>query len=220
MVPRERVCEKITVMSKVILTVLTVFAFAGCQPEPPSEAWKRAEESTAREAWMWTNGMAWPADSISPEIAMTPGMQITARTEKGEITIRAGDGLERFYTWDGATRSAKLQPRKERWYGSLGITSSEPVPWRRWKSNKGITRLLLEEGVLWFKTVDDALAWIKRARSTGADYVYTSNGLVVGWGKILPRKQLNVDVWQFMIDGNKPQSMQGSQNELISVTMP
>jgi hypothetical protein len=216
MVSRKRVCEKITVMSKVILTVLTVFVFVGCQSEPPSEAWKQAEARTAREEWEATNGMAWPSNPIPPEIVMTPGMQITARTEKGEITIRAGGDFERFYTWDGATRSAKLQPRWERWYGSLGIINSEPVPWRRWKSNKGITRGVLEEGVLWFKTVDDALAWIKRSR----DYVYTSNGLVIGFDKVLPRKQLNVDVWQIMIDGKKPQSLPDSQNELISVTMP
>ena len=207
-------------MSRVILTVLTVFVFAGCQSEPPSEAWKQAEVSTAREEWVYTNGMAWPSNSVSPEIVMTPGMQITARTEMGEITIRASNGFERFYTWDGATRSAKLQTRKERWYGSLGIINLEPLPWRRWKSNKGITRGVLEEGVLWFKTVDDALAWIKRERSPGMNCVYTSNGLLIAWGKGLPRKQLNVDVWQIMIDGKKPQSLSGSQSELISVTMP
>ena len=78
----------------------------------------------------------------------------------------------------------------------------------------------MEEGVLWFKTVDDALAWIKRARSTGVDYVYTSNGLVIGWDKVLPRKQLEVDVWQFLIGGKKPANLPGSQDDLISVTMP
>ena len=118
-------------MIRTILTVLTVFVFAGCQPEPPSENWKRAEESIAREAWLWTNGMVWPANGISAEIVMTPGMQITAHTEKGEITIRAGDGFERFYTWDGATRSVKLWPRKTRWYGSLGIYY--PGPGQHWK---------------------------------------------------------------------------------------
>jgi hypothetical protein len=207
-------------MTKVIPVFLVCLVVAGCQSEPPSEAWKQAEASSARELWEATNGMAWPSDRVSPEIVMTPGMQITARTAKGEITIRAGEKYERFYTWDSATRSAKLEPRWERWYGSLGIVNREPVPWRRWKSNKGITRGVLEEGVLWFKTVDGALAWVKRAQSTGEDYVYTRNGLVIGWVKILPRKQLNVDVWQFMIDGKKPESLPGSRDDLVSVTMP
>ena len=52
------------------------------------------------------------------------------------------------------------------------------------------------------------------------DCVYTGNGLVIAWGKVLSRKQLDVEVWQFMIGGKKPQSLPGSQNNPISVTMP
>jgi len=201
-----------------ILTILTIFVFAGCQSEPPSKEGQETMQSIDQYEWEYTNGMAWPVNGISPEIVMSPGMQISAHTEMGEITVRAGDGFKRFYTWDGATRSVTLWARKNRWYGSLGIYY--PGPGQHWKSNHGITRGVLEEGVLWFKTLDDAFTWIKRARSSGMDCVYTSNGLVIAWGKVLPRKQLDVEVWQFMIGGKKPQSLPGSQNELISVTMP
>ncbi|MEO7677303.1 MAG: hypothetical protein ABIV39_11125, partial [Verrucomicrobiota bacterium] len=100
--------------------------------------------------------------------------------------------------------------------GSLGIYY--PGPGEHWKSNKGITRGVLDEGVLWFKTVDDALNWIKRARSTGVDYVFTDDGLLIGFGKTPARKQLNVDVWQIMIAGEKPRSLPGSKNDLVSVS--
>ncbi len=40
---------------------------------------------------------------------------------------------------------------------------------------------------------------------------------MVGWAKILPRKQLNVDVWQILIDGKKPKRLPGSQNDKIVV---
>jgi hypothetical protein len=143
-------------------------------------------------------------------------MEITARTSQGEIKIRAGREFERSYTWDGETRSAKLWPRKERWYGSLGIYY--PGPGEHWKSNKGITRAVLEEGNLWFKTTDDAANWIKRARSTGIDYVFTDDGLLVGFGRFLARKQVNVDVWQIMVAGEKPRTLPGSRNELVSVS--
>ncbi len=201
--------------TKIILVSCIFIIVAGCQSEPPSKEVQESTQWIAHYEWEWTNGMVWPADTISPEIVMAPGMQITAHTKKGEIIIRAGDGFDRFYTWDGATRSIELWPRKSRWYGSLGIYY--PGSGQHWKSNHGVTRGVLNEGVLWFRTADDALAWIKRARSTGADYVYTSSGLVVGWDKVLLRKQLNVDVWQFMIDGKKPQSLPGSQNDLIKV---
>jgi hypothetical protein len=190
---------------------------AGCisSSEPWSENWRQAEESRRREEWQATNGMAWPVNAAPPELVMTHGMEIIARTERGEIKIRAGQDFERSYTWDGQLRSAKLWPRKHRWYGSLGIYY--PGPGEHWKPNKGITRGVLNEGVLWFKTVDDALSWIKRARSTGVDYVFTNDGLLIGFGKVPARKQVNIDVWQVMVAGEKPRSLPGSRNELVSV---
>ena len=191
---------------------------AGCisSSEPASEPWRRAVEATENQERESTNGMAWPVDAKSPEVVMTEGMEITAKTANGEVRVRAGSNFERFYTWDGETRSAKLWPRKHRWYGSLGIYY--PGPGEHWKSNKGITRGVLDEGVLWFKTVDDAVNWIKRARSTGVDYVFTNDGLLIGFGKVPARKQVNIDVWQVMVAGEKPHSLPGSRNELMSVS--
>jgi hypothetical protein len=187
----------------------------GCsQGETKSDAWRRAEQSVARQEWEYTNGMAWPADVKSPEIVMSQGMEITARTENGEVKIRAGSGLERFYTWDGETRSVELWPRKNRWYGSLGIYY--PGPGEHWKANNGITRGVLSEGVLWFKTTGDFTAWMKR--STSDKYVFSDEGFVIGFTKVPARKQINVEVWQVMIGGKKPQSLPGSKNDSIAIS--
>jgi hypothetical protein len=158
--------------------------------------------------------MAWPTTNGTNETVMATGMSITASNREGQITITAGEGYERKYTWDGATRSAKLWPRRTRWYGSLGIYF--PGPGQHWKSNAGITRGVLEEGVLWFKTADDALAWIKQNQMRGS-CVYTDDGLMVFWKKVPARKQLNVDIWQIMIAGEKPHSLPGSRNDSVSV---
>ena len=48
-------------------------------------------------------------------------------------------------------------------------------------------------------------------------FVYRSDGLMVGWGKNLARKQLSVEVWQILIDGKKPKSLPGSEDEKIVV---
>ena len=190
---------------------------AGCSGTPTkSEHWRRAMESIQAEERLWTNGMAWPSNTASPEIVLTPGMEITAQTANGEIKIRAGQNYERFYTWNDATRSVKLWTRKQRWYGSLGIYY--PGPGEHWKSNGGITRGVLDEGVLWFKTADDAVNWIKKARSTGVDHVFTDDGLLIGFGKVPARKQVDVDVWQIMIAGEKPHSLPGSKNDMVSVS--
>ncbi len=183
--------------------------------EEPSPEWQRAEQRTALAEMAYTNGMAWPSMTGSNEIVMTPGMRITADTPGGAITLGAGEGYERTYTWDGTTRSAKMWPRKTRWLGSLGIYY--PGLGQHWKSNHGITRGVLQEGVLWFKTEADAVAWIKKHNSsTGC--VYSSQGLVVAWGKVPERKQLNVDVWQIYVDGHKPTRLEGSENDRITVS--
>ena len=156
---------------------------------------------------------------VQNEIVMSPGMIITASTPTGVISIRAGEGLTRYYTWEGATRSVEMDSRGERWYGSLGLYY--PGPGDHWKEHSGITRGVLEEGQQHFKTPQEALLWLRERSQEWTPpfpYVYTSNGLVVGWSKTLPRRQLNVEVWQIYIDGKKPLMLPGSQNQNIHVT--
>ncbi len=147
------------------------------------------------------------------EIVMSPGMKIAATTPVGTITITAGQGLKRSYTWEGATRSVEMWPRGERWHGSLGIYF--PGPGDHWQPHKGISRGVVQEGQQHFKTVAEAVEWL------GKDHwnplVYRSDGLAVGWRKELSRKQLSVDVWQIYIAGKKPSQLPESHDEQIVV---
>jgi hypothetical protein len=107
-----------------------------------------------------------------------------------------------------------MWPRAERWYGSLGLYY--PGPGDHWKEHNGITRGVVEEGQQHFKTVEESLKWV-RSR-TWQPYVYRDDGLMIGWSKTLPRRQLNVEVWQLYVDGKKPQRLPGSNNKKIIVT--
>jgi hypothetical protein len=190
---------------------------AGCTTnEPPSEEWRRAEQSIGREEMAFTNGMAWPASAPTNETVMSPGMHIKARAPGTEIIVEADRDYERLYTWDGGTRFAKLWPRKTRWHGNLGIYF--PGVGQHWKPNGGITRGVLQEGVLWFRTTEDALNWINKVQAL-KNCVYSKDGLVVAWEKVLERKRLNVDVWQLMVAGRKPAAFPGSHDELMSTAL-
>jgi hypothetical protein len=147
------------------------------------------------------------------EVVMSPGMRITATTSVGTIAITAVDELSRSYTWEGATRAVEMSPRVARWYGSLGLFN--PGAGEHWRDHHGITRSVTEEGQQHFKTVEEALKWIKER--DWMPFVYRDDGLMVGWGKTLPRKQLNVEVWQILIDGKKPKRLPGSQDGKIVV---
>jgi len=74
---------------------------------------------------------------------------------------------------------------------------------------------VVEEGRQHFETEDEALRWL--AARSFMPYVYRSDGLVVGWSKTPARRQLNVEVWQIIIKGEKPIDLPGSQDDKIRV---
>ncbi len=147
------------------------------------------------------------------EVVMSPGMRITAATPVGTIAITAVDELTRSYAWDGATRAVEMTPRATRWYGSLGIFNAGAG--EHWRDNHGITRGVTEEAQQHFKTVEEAMSWIKKQDSM--PFVYRNDGLMVGWDKVLKRKQLNVEVYQILIGGRKPKGLPGSHDDKIVV---
>ena len=110
-----------------------------------------------------------------------------------------------------------MEPRRQRWYGSLGIYN--PGFGYHWWEHKGIARGVTDEGQQHFDSVRDVLDWIP-----SQDFlrpVYRDDGLMVGWHKQLTRrKQLNVVVWQIYVNGKKPERLPGSTNDAIVVELP
>jgi hypothetical protein len=146
------------------------------------------------------------------ELVMCPGSQLKATTTTGTIRISAGAGLKRTYEWDGAARSVVLIPREKRWLGSLG--AYYPGPGDHWKPHEGITRGVVEEGQQHFIFTSSAMRWLHLQKGYYPT-VYRDDGLVVSYGKVLLRRQLNVEVWQIFIRGKKPTKLAGSNNLAI-----
>ena len=144
------------------------------------------------------------------EIVLTDGTQLVADAPWGRIKIEAGPGLRRVYTWRGNRRGVVLKPREERFAGSMGIhfEGNPPV----WEPADGITKVDLEEGQRRFENVDDAMIWMQIRRLR---YSYTNDGLVVGWK--LKGDTLEVELWQFYIDGKKPTSLPGAEDSRIAL---
>lgn len=168
-----------------------------------------------------SHGCAEEADGKIPkenEVVMAPLSRIDATTPVGKISIVAGKGLRRTYEWEGASRFVDMWPRTERWYGSMGLYF--PGPGNHWSDHKGIARGVVQEGQQHFKTEAEALAWLKEDTTNYHPIVWNNEGLVVGWSKTLPRRQLNVDVWQIVINGQKPRSLKGAQDDAIKYQVP
>ena len=166
---------------------------------------------------------------------MVEGMTISFTNSHGSMTVTAGKGFERRYSWAGDTRVVIMWPRKERWYGSLGMYNPGgyiPGKLEPWKEHDGIKRYVVEEGQRHFTNETAAVKWIRQGsgKPDNLDYIYNDTGLVVGMDK-QPRSPeerkkthfpgtLEVDVWQIYIDGKKPQKLEGSKNASISVYYP
>jgi hypothetical protein len=160
-------------------------------------------------AWLFPIGDR----SIPPqtEAVMTPGMKIFAKTPACELTITAGRGRMRSYTWEGATRSIETIPRPERWDGSFGLYF--PGPGNHWFPHHGITRCVADEGQLNFSTVQMAQEWLSQTPAF-EPRIYRNDGLVVWVNK---NQCLGIDIYQIYINGKKPKSLAGAQDDKIRI---
>ncbi len=181
-------------------------------------------------------GLATAADTNNQcEAVMVEGMSISFTNSHGSMTVTAGKGFERRYTWAGDTRTVIMYPRKKRWYGSFGMYNPGAYitgELEQWKEHDGIKRYVVQEGQRHFTNATEAIEWIRHGsgKPDNLDYVYNDAGLVVGMDKqprsLEERKKtdfpgtLEVDVWQIYINGKKPQKLEGSKNASITVYYP
>jgi hypothetical protein len=143
---------------------------------------------------------------IKNRVALSPGTIVRATTAMGTMEVRADDGFGRWYTWEGATRFEVLEPGNS--MEPPGLLSGGLGD--HWEPHHGITRAVLQEGQQHFDSQEQALEWLQGL--TWYPHVHRGDGLVVGWGKCLSRSQLNVDVWQIYIRGEKPSRLPGGHD--------
>lgn len=155
-------------------------------------------------------GCKWPTPLTDNEVVMCEGMQIQVADDQ-RITITAIDSVTRNYKIDSFDINARLIPRPERWYGSLGLYKP---------TGTGDLHMVLEEGQQHFHSTTEAMDWLELAqRPIGIHIKYAQDGLVIAWAH--DQNVLRVALWQIYIQGNKPTKLEdASMPGLISVTIP
>lgn len=145
------------------------------------------------------------------ELVMCHGMEINA-VGNPNINITYIDKLTRRYKLDNIDVTVRLIPRKERWYGGLGLYKPTGT------SN---LHMVLEEGQQHFVSKHEAIEWLelqKIAASKWKNIRYTADGLVVVWSH--PKEALQVDVWQIYVQGSKPLDLPGSTSSELVKYLP
>jgi len=147
-----------------------------------------------------------------PELAISNGTIIEATNKHGTIKIEAKKNLQRTYSWLNESIDVTLIPRAYRWYGSLGAYNPS--------GGKRNLHVVVEEGQQHFCSEQEALEWLMW-QNERLQYVYTPDGLVVGWNTSKDSKSgaaaLVVDMWQFYINGEKPKNLHGATDNKITV---
>ena len=156
-------------------------------------------------------------DPISPyeftELAMLPGMKIEAENKNGSVSIESLDSLKRLYKWDGRSEVRVLIPRTYRWYGMMG--AYDPADAYIWEIFN--PRIVAEDSQLYFQTMEEVEKWLYQS-SAILDWVYNDEGLVVGFAKSPNRNQVNIEVYQIYLNGEKPNKLEGSRPENLKVS--
>jgi hypothetical protein len=153
------------------------------------------------------------------ETVLGPGMSLLASNKAGAVRITYVDPITRRYEWDNSIRVIHLIPRVDRFSyegqigdGILGLYDPADTWFFSFRP-----RLVVQEAERHFATAKQAQQFLTQSRDF-MDWVYTNDGLVVGFSKITGRgNQVNIDVWQLLINGSKPEMLEGAKPESIKI---
>ena len=176
-------------INKILLSIFITFNLVSCG------------ESVPTEPYLYT------------ELAMETGMHIEATNKNGTVSIEYIEPLKRRYQWDDFDEERDLIPRKTRFMGKLG--AYDPADAYIWEVFT--PRIVANDSQLHFDSMNDIDKWLYQS-SLVYYWVYTDDGLVVGFGKKPSRNQVNIGVYQLYLNGEKPTKLKGSRPENIKIT--
>ena len=140
------------------------------------------------------------------------GQTVSARNKFGSVRITYVDPYSRRFEWDGGSRVIRMRARPEPFQGRSGLYD----PADSFGVNLQV-RAVVEEGTVNLDSYDQLYAMLYEG-SDILDWVYSPDGLVVGFGRNSTRDQINIDLYQLLVRGEKPHGLRGARPDLIRLT--
>jgi hypothetical protein len=145
------------------------------------------------------------------EVVLCPGSALKVAIGDSTFSINATGARTRKVETSGIEQIVRLIPRRERWFGSLGLYTADG----------GDAHILvnMEEGWQHFSSEDELVDWLQSAKRS-LPLEYTSDGLVVAGryqtrplnAEAGPEAALTVEVWILLVNGKRPANLTGAHD--------
>ena len=145
------------------------------------------------------------------DTVLRPGQSVSASNRAGRVRIVYLGPATRRFEIDGRSKTIRMTQRPEMFDRRSGIY--DPADWF-WPWRPSL-RIVCDESVINFETIDELYAFLGEQRSM--DWVYTPDGLVIGFDRTPSRYQVNVDVYQLLVRGEKPNGLRGARPYAIQL---
>lgn len=151
------------------------------------------------------------------EVVLSAGMKIEAINKNGIFSILYIDSHRRKFGWNGNSETIRLNARSKRFpevsalrsKGDLGLYHA--APGRRYP------RLVVREAIVHFDCTEKLYQFLRQG-SNLMDWVYTEDGLMIGFNEYPERNQINILLFQLLLNGQKPDGLSGARPESINIT--
>lgn len=161
-------------------------------------------------------------ESKDREMVLVPGQNLSVTTENFDVDIYADTKFKRTIRWKDCVAEAYMEPRTKRWYGSYGAYTAKYTPI---KECDGVTNVSIEEGRQHFKTAAGAIGFINKENSenkkpvldyTFNEFLYSNDGIIFDfYSQTNSGGYLNINIWQLVIDGEKPVNLSGANGNIF-----
>lgn len=151
------------------------------------------------------------------EVVLDPGMKIEATNKNGTFFVKYVDSRTRHFGWNGNEKTVRMIARTERFPSASSIRSKGDLGIYHPATGRRYPRLVVREAIVHVDSMENLYRFLYQG-SALEDWVYTRDGLMLGFSETPERNQINISLFQLLINGEKPSELKGARPQNITIS--